>query len=291
VAGLVGAALLGPGSAPASPTIATAVVTGSYVGTVDGAPAAVAVIAEAPAADGLPRTISMYVCNGTSLAVWLTGRTTGNSAVLRSADGRFNAQVSLTPRRAGGVLAIPGGSQHRFTAPNAAPGFGLFDVTVGRDGAVQGRSTTGATLSGRIGTAGALPMQGTVAAIVNAGGTDLKLTALARQLTPGAHRWIVLAGGKVYGASKRGPLFGGLGGLVLRRLNGTRVVRIKAGGAGIKGWGNARCQGLANQWEKLVDSAGNDIAQGNDASADAKLTKAQGMLNTLTSNCFTTGIG
>ena len=81
----------------------------------------------------------MYVCNGTSIAVWLTGTTAGNSATLRSADGRFVAQVSVTPRRAGGVLSIPGGSEHRFVAPSVVRTSGLFDVTIGQTGVVRGR--------------------------------------------------------------------------------------------------------------------------------------------------------
>ena len=273
-------------------TTATAVVIGSYAGKLDGAPAAVAVTAEAPAAEGQPRTISMYVCNGTSLAVWLTGQTTGNSATLRSADGRFVAQVSVTPRRAGGVLAIPGGSEHRFVAANAVRTSGLFDVTIGRSGVVQGRSITGATLTGRIGSAGPLPEDGTVAAFTSAGGAEVKLSALARHLRPGAYRWIVLVDGKVYGANRLGPALGGVGGLTVARRPGNKVLRkISAGSAGVPGWNNTRCQDLANKWDKLVESAGKDIAAGNDAGADAKLTKAQGMLNTLTSKCFTTGIG
>jgi hypothetical protein len=270
-------------------TRASAVVTGSYAGRLDDASAAVAVIAKAPAADGQPRTISMYVCNGTSLAAWLTGKTTGNSATLRSADGRYAAQVSVTPRRAGGVLSIPGGSPHRFVAPSAVPTSGLFDVTIGRTGVVQGRSTTGATLSGRIGTTGTLPAKGTVAATASAGGTKANLTALGSHLTPGAYRWIVLADGKVHGANKQGP---GSGGVAFTRLTGKKVSRkVSAGSAGVPGWNNARCQGLANKWSNLVDSASKDIASGNDASADAKLTKAQGMLNTLESKCLTTGLG
>ncbi len=293
--------VLGVGSASASSlapaaaggasaaTAATAAVAGSYAGKLDGVPAAVAVIAEAPAADGQARTISMYVCNGTSLAVWLTGRTTGNSATLRSADGRFVAQVSVTPRRAGGVLAIPGGSEHRFVAPSVVPTSGLFDVTIGRAGVVQGRSTTGATLTGRIGTAGTLPAKGTVGATVSAGGTVVKLSALGTHLTPGAYRWIVLGDGKLYGANRAGP---GFGGIAFTRLTGKKVSRKpSAGSAGVPGWNNARCQGLANNWSNLVDSAAKDIANDNNASADAKLDKAQGMLNTLTSKCLTTGIG
>lgn len=286
---------LGGSTASASslvPVTATAVVIGSYAGKLDGAPAAVAVTAEAPAADGQPRTISMYVCNGTSLAVWLTGRTTGNSATLRSADGRFVAQVSVTPRRAGGVLSIPGGSDHRFVVPSVVRTSGLFDVTIARSGVLKGRSTTGATVGGQIGSAGTLPAKGTVAATASAGGAEVRLTELARHLTPGAYRWIVLADGKVYGANRLGPALGGVGGLTVTRRPGNKVARkISAGSAGVPGWNNARCQDLANKWDKLVESAGNDIAAGNDASADAKLTKAQGMLNTLTSKCLTTGIG
>lgn len=282
-----------PAAASASDAAATAaaVVNGSYAGKLDGTPAAVAVIAEAPAVDGGTRRISMYVCNGTSLAVWLTGQTTGNSATLRSADGRFVAQVSVTPRRAGGVISIPGGSAHRFVAPSVVRTSGLFAVTIARTGVLQGRSTTGATLTGRAGTAGTLPAEGTVAATANAGSTEVKLIALGRNLTPGAYRWIVLSDGKVYGANERGPRSGGIGGLDLTRPTGKKHRKISAGSAGVPGWNNARCQNLANQWDKLVESAGNDIAKNNNAKADAKLTKAEGMLNTLTSKCLTTGIG
>lgn len=273
-------------------TITTAVVAGSYAGKLDDASAAVAVVAGAPAADGGPRTISMYVCNGTSIAVWLTGTTTGNSATLRSADGRFVAQVSVTPRRAGGVLSIPGGSEHRFVAPNVVPTSGLFDVTIGKTGAVQGRSTTGASLTGQIGTAGTLPTKGTAGATASAGGREVKLAAVGSHLAPGAYRWIVLNDGKLFGANKTGPSSGGIGGLQVKQPTGKGVVRrLSAASAGIPGWNNARCQDLANQWNKLVDSAAKDIQNGKNASADAKGDKAQGILNTLESKCLTTGIG
>ncbi|MFN8224399.1 MAG: hypothetical protein U0R50_14255 [Gaiellales bacterium] len=275
---------------PAVTTATTAVTSGSYTGKLDDAPVAVAVIAQAPAVKGQSRVISMYVCNGTSIAVWLTGEATGDSATLRSAAGGFGAQVSVTSRRAGGVLAIPGGGKHRFVIPNVVRVAGLFDVTIAKSGAIEGSSSSGATLSGRVGAGGALPAKGPVAATASADGTDVKLTALAQHLTAGEYRWIVLADGKVYGANKRGPGLGGIGGFDPSRVTGRRVVRIHAGGAGVKGWDTARCQALANKWDKLVESAGDDIANGDDASADAKLDKAQGMLNTLNSKCMVTGI-
>lgn len=278
------------GRAPSAAEAATEVVTGSFAGKLDDAQVAVAVIAGAPPAEGQPRTISMYACNGTSIAVWLTGTTTGNSATLRSADGRFGAQVRVTTSRAGGTLTIPDGSTHRFVAPKVTLTSGLFDVTLAQSGVLQGRSTTGATLNGRVGATGALTAKGAVAASASAGGTVVKLTMLGRHLTPGTYRWIVLADGKVYGANRRGPGAGGIGGINPSLVSGPKVAAMKASSAGIKGWNNARCQGLADKWGKLVESAAKDLDNGNDASGHAKLDKAQGMLNTLESKCLTSGL-
>jgi hypothetical protein len=282
----------GSTSASAAPS---AVMTGSYAGLATGAPVAVSVIAEAPVAEGGQRTVSMYVSNGTSLAAWLTGQTPGNTAVLRSTDRRFNARVTLTPLKASGVLAIPGGKPLAFSVLRTANLAGLFDVTVAASGLVQGRSTTGATLTGQAGSAGRLTANGTVVATARSGASQLKLTASAQNLMPGAYRWIVLSNGKVYATNKRGLAFGGIGGLRVRLPGNnvpggtTKVVRISAGSAGQPGWDDAKCQRMAKNWEDLVDAAVADYAAGDEASGDAFTELAEATMDTLSDHCLVVG--
>jgi len=266
---------------PAAPT------SGSYVGTTEGAAIAVAVIAEAPAAEGQPRTISMYVCNGTSVSAWLTGQTPSDSAVLRSADRRFNARVKLGARNASGVLVLPTGRQLAFNAVTTSSVTGLFDVTVSENGAFRGTSPAGTQVSGRIGAAARLPSEATVRATAIAGGRNVALTAPARNLTPGVYRWIVLPDLKVVGSNKRDPRFGtigGLGGLV----TGGKVTaaKLSAFGVGNKGWGDRRCAALANEVSKLVDKSF-AAHQNNAPNADAISTKAQQKFDLLESKCGT----
>lgn len=292
--GLAAAAVFAGGATAARAT-ATAVLTGSYAGMAEGAPVAVSVIAEPPATEGALRTVSMYVGNGTSLSAWLTGLASGNTGVLRSADRRFNARVTLTPLKASGVLAIPGGKQLAFSVARTAKVSGLFDVTVTASGLVQGRSSTGATLTGRAGSGGRLAATGTVVATVRSGASTLKLTASGRNLTPGGYRWIVLSNGKVYAANTRGAPFGGIGGLRVRLPGNnspggtTKVSRISAGSAGQPGWDDAKCQRMAKNWEDLVDAAVADYAAGDEASGDAFTELAEATMDTLSDHCLVVG--
>jgi hypothetical protein len=284
------------GGAPSTTAATAAVLTGSYAGLADGAPVAVSVVADAPATEGAQRTISMYVANGTSLAAWLTGQAPGNSAVLRSADRRFNARVTLTPLSARGVLAIPGGKPLAFSVLRTANLSGLFDVTVTRAGLIQGKSTTGATLTGQVGGAGSLARAKSVAAIARSGASTLKLTASARNLTPGSYRWIVLSNGKVYAANKRGAAFGGIGGLTAR-LPGTntpggtaRAARVSAGSAGQPGWDDAACQKLADAWQATVDLQADAILAGDTQTADEAGVVAAAAMDKLSDHCVVIGI-
>jgi hypothetical protein len=294
---VVGAALavVGVGAAPAAPLTTAAaeasVVSGSYAGMLEGAPVAVAVVAQAPAAEGQPRTVTMFVCNGTSLAVSLTGQATGNTAVLRSADRRFNARVTLTPRVASGVLAVPGGKQYRFSVPTTAAVAGLFDVTVSRNGVVQGRSATGATLTGQIGAGAKLSLAAAVTVTARAGSAALKLRSTARRLAPGSYRWIVLPNGKVFGANTRGMASGGIGGLLIAQLPGVKVTRIQAGSAGQPGWDDAKCQKLADAWAKTVDLQADAILSGDQQTADEAGVVADAAMGKLTDHCIVVGAG
>ena len=258
----LGVALGGGSAAGASPSAGTEVLSGSYAGKVDGASIGVAVIADRPRAEGQPRTISIYVCNGTSLAAFLTGQTTSNSAVLRSEDRRFNARVALAGIKATGVLVLPDGTKFGFAVNRTAGVVGLFDVTVTATGGVSGRSPSGATLTGHVGVGDKLLARGTVVATATAGGQHVKLTAFARHLTAGAYRWIVLTNRKVYGASVRGPGSGGIGGLLnVLRPRGKGVVRITdAGSAGQPGYDDEKCRGLVQRYGHAVNRWANAVA-------------------------------
>jgi hypothetical protein len=262
----------------------TAAVSGTFVGKVEGAPIGIVVVAEKPTAEGQARRISMYVCNGTSLSAWLTADSPANSVPLRSADHMFNARVTLTAFTASGVLVLPTGRQFGFKVRRAVDIAGLFDVTIASTGLVQGKSSTGATLTGHLGSTGTLPRDGTVVATASAGGQDVKLTALARNVTPGTYRWIVLTDRNVYGANTRGPDLGGIGGF-LRPTGGTQT-RIKAGGAGQKGYDDRKCGRLANQFNNLNKQFEGGITSGKQTTATkAAGTKAQKILDELDDHC------
>ena len=237
------------GGGSASARGGDAIVSGSFAGKAQGAAVGVAVVAEKPAANGQARAISVYVCNGSSLSVWLTGTTAGNSADLKSADGRVGVHVELAPQRASGKVGLVGGSGFGFSVPRALGPAGLFDVNVAASGLLRGTSTTGGTLTGRAGTGGTRRAPLTVTATASANGQNVKLTAPGRHLTPGAYRWIVSSNEQVWGANRLGPIRGGIGGFV--RSTTDKHVRIKAGSAGQKGYGDRKCQGLANQVNAL----------------------------------------
>ena len=246
---------------------AEAPVSGSFVGKADGGPqVGVAVVAEQPAAEGQARRISVYVCNGTSLSVWLTGTTPGNEIDLRSTDGRFGAHVIVTALAASGKVGLSGGSGFRFTVRRAVGVAGLFDLTIATNGTLQGASASGARLSGRLAQSGKLAASKSMTVTASAGGQSTKLTIAARHLRPGAYRWIVLPDRTVFGANRRGPGLGGIGGLGTLRPTGGKVVRLSAGSAGQPGYDDDTCGKLATAWNQVEQVIENAAETGTDTS-------------------------
>lgn len=278
---------------------AAAVVSGTFVGKADGgAQVGVAVVAQKPAAPGQARTISLYVSNGSSLSVFLTGQTSGNTADLRSADGRVGAQVTVAVMTATGKVGLLGGSGFRFTARREAVA-GLFDVVIAANGALRGTSSVGATLSGRLGRQGTPGANVTAVVSTTASSPGMKLTARARQVRPGSYRVIVLPDRTVFGANLRGTAFGAIGGIVfqigktgvLRPIapelsTGKGTLRIQAGGAGQPGYGDAKCGDLANKFNQLSAMAEQAIAKGDDALTDKASGAATALLDELDDHCL-----
>jgi hypothetical protein len=271
------------GSGTASAASGDAVVSGTFAGKAQGAAAGVVVVAEKPTAEGQARTISVYVCNGSSLSAWLTGKTAGNVVDLKSADGQVGVHVALTALAASGKVGLLGGSGFSFRVFRTVRA-GLFDVTVTATGLVRGTSTTGGKLTGHVGTSGKLPSQGTVTATVSGGGQDVNLTAFARHLTPGAYRWIVLTDGKVWGANRLGPIRGGIGGFV--RPTGGSTTRIEAGSAGQKGYDDKKCGELANKWNNLVAIGARAVHRGDTLTAKTANAEADKTYGEMSDHCL-----
>ncbi len=136
----VGAATLPlePGTAPDG--------TRTWVGTVDGTDAFVAVLAES---DG--RAIA-YLCDGEQIVQYLDGRVAADALSAKDRAGTA-LTATVTDGALTGTATLPDGSAHRFTAPIAAGGAGMWwlseeiddGVRVGgwirtADGAWRGRS-------------------------------------------------------------------------------------------------------------------------------------------------------
>lgn len=202
-----------------------AAVSGSFVGKVEGAEIGVAVVAGEPAAEGQARTLSVYVCDGRALSLWFTGQAAGNQADL-STDG-VSATVVVRAEGTSGTIALSGGRKLAFTALPASGAAGLYNVTVAANGTVRGTSETGSELTGQL-AASEAPDGGPVVATASSGDQDVKLEALARQVRPGAYRWIVTSDRKVYGANSKGPSAGGVGGPSVSGPTDGSIVKIDA---------------------------------------------------------------
>jgi hypothetical protein len=272
------------GGGSASARSDDAVVAGSFAGKVQAAAVGVAVVAEKPAVDGQARAISVYICNGSSLSVWLTTRTAGNTADLKSADGRVGVHVELAPLNASGKVGFAGGSGFAFAVPRALGVAGLFDVNILASGLLRGTSTTGGSLTGRAGAGRTLLEGETVTATVSAGGRNARLSAPGRHLTPGAYRWIVSSDGQVWGANRLGPIRGGIGGFV--RSTTDKHTRIKGGSAGQKGYDNRKCQTLANQVNALSEIFARALDRQDVTTANRAAFAAQAKLTELEDHCL-----
>jgi hypothetical protein len=99
--------------------------TGSFVGTVDGSDAYVAVVA------GPDGDVLAYVTDGGESIDWLDGFLEGprDTSARLGNDGGAVLEVAFTGRRASGAFARPGEDPQRFTAEAAEEPAGLYRAT------------------------------------------------------------------------------------------------------------------------------------------------------------------
>jgi serine/threonine-protein kinase len=91
----------------------------TYVGTVDGADAYIAVV------DNGAGAVTVYVCDGSKVGAWAQGERTGDTVTASSASGvQVDATVSGTT--VSGSIVVPDWGTHAFTATEAAYPAGLW---------------------------------------------------------------------------------------------------------------------------------------------------------------------
>lgn len=181
-------------------------VAGSFVGSVSGTRAFVAVVA-APAADEKgPRDVEVYVSDGRRLSEWFSGSISNNSFVARSDEGDTEARGKLSGDSVTGTVELPGGKSVRFEAGPPSGPAGLYDLTISSDGDLSGSSRAG------LGVKGEIPLRERGTGMLRLVDGQRLTFAISRnapsdliRLQAGQVRLIVLPGGEVRGAGKSRP--------------------------------------------------------------------------------------
>lgn len=180
-------------------------VSGSFVGTVPGTEAKVAVVAGKPTSGSDERPVRVYVCATEVYAEWFPGSASGNDVVLKSESGKSRLTVKLTPALARGRVTLPDGETRPFTARPATGVAGLYEVTLTRDGTVVGSSDRGVRVRGKVHRTGpeARAMTGE---LIPPKGSPLRFADETTGRPPfrsiGDGRWIFLADGSLSGSIK-----------------------------------------------------------------------------------------
>ena len=194
-----------PAAAPAGTP--TPFVGETYVGETSDPETFVAVVIAEPAGDSDERQARAYLCNATTVDVWLQGMLTGEGLALRAEDG---AHLEATIGDAGvdGTATLADGTALTFAARPATGIAGLYTVAVDEEGQLRGASSTDGELAGQV-EAGASVETGTpapgfrlVMTVTTPEGetAEIEATALpATEVEAGTARLIVLEDGQLRG--------------------------------------------------------------------------------------------
>lgn len=178
-------------------------VSGSFVGTVPGTEAKVAVVAGKPSRGSDERPVRIYVCATEVYAEWFPGSASGNEVKLKSESGNSTITVELTPARVRGRVTLPDGKTRSFTARPATGVAGLYQIMVSRDGGVAGSSDRGVGVKGKVHRTGP-ERRAVTGELIPPTGTPLRFADETTGRPPfrsiGDGRWIFLADGSLSGA-------------------------------------------------------------------------------------------
>lgn len=142
---------------PTTPTVTTAA-TGTFITKLAGSEEVLVIVVSAPESDGA-RTVKAYLCDGEPEgdAEWFGGSITASEATYTSKN---NVQSSLLlrfePAQVTGEVRLAGGARFAFVATAAAPGEGVYSITVNPNGTYDGISVAGDTLRAGTVAGGAL---------------------------------------------------------------------------------------------------------------------------------------
>jgi hypothetical protein len=91
------------------------------------------------------RIVRAYLCDGEpdGDARWYSGVMVGNKARLDSTDGKTTLEVKFRHDAATGSVTFEDGTVHRFVAPPAISGGGVYEIEVTADGVMRGVSLAG----------------------------------------------------------------------------------------------------------------------------------------------------
>lgn len=201
VVAVVVAALHGCGGDDREDKVETPI-DGTFVGTVSGTSAFVAVSVTPPTENQERREVTVYVSDGSRLSKLFSGTATGNASTVTS-DDEAEAKAELTAEAATGTLQLPDGKTARYTARRATAAAGLYNLAVASNGRLTGASAAGVALEGT----STLPEPGG-GTVRLADGTRLKFQVRTRPagavkgLDSGEVRLIVLPDRRLRGAGR-----------------------------------------------------------------------------------------
>ena len=167
-----------------------------FVGEVPEIDAFLALVVSSPQQADTSPQLRAYLCDGTSINEWLTGKEEPANTLDLSSDDGANLKGELSPNEATGTLTLADGRALAFSIPQATGIEGLYDMTLNSDGQMSGTSEGGGnTLEGRLGDRqqdGRYLLSGT---ITSAEGESQDFQALATPDATGEIRGIFLGNG------------------------------------------------------------------------------------------------
>ena len=92
-----------------------------FVGKVEGTDAFIGV-------ENRASELTAYVCDSKNLAVWMTGKVSGNAFSAANGPVSMTGTLSGDGKQLTGSVALPDGSKHAFTADQAQPPAGLYEA-------------------------------------------------------------------------------------------------------------------------------------------------------------------
>jgi hypothetical protein len=186
-----------PGTLAGTPTPFTGE---TFVGRTSDPDTFVAVVVAEPAGDGGERQARVYLCNATTIDVWLTGTLTGDQLDLRAEDEAW-LEATLSEQGVEGNATLADGAMLSFTAQPATAFAGPYTATIDAEGQLRGASSSGEELAGRVEPTPGFRIVMTVTAR-EAEGLTTQTEATATVAEEGTFRLIVLEDGQARGRGK-----------------------------------------------------------------------------------------